>query len=86
MNRGEVLDEAKKIIGGERQDSYGSPKDNFQRIAKLWSIYIGKELTDIDVANMMILMKVARHKSGKFKLDNFIDICGYAALAAEIGE
>lgn len=33
---------------------------------------------------MMILMKVARNASGVYKDDNYIDICGYAALGGEI--
>ena len=33
---------------------------------------------------MMILMKVARNSSGVYKDDNWIDICGYAALGGEI--
>ena len=86
MIREDILNEAKKVICGERQDSYGSPKDNFSKIAKLWSTYIGREITEIDVANMMILLKISRGKSGKYKADNFVDICGYAALAAEVGE
>ncbi len=36
-----------------------------------------------DVAMMMILLKVARTK-GKKKRDNYVDIAGYAALAARM--
>ncbi len=36
-----------------------------------------------DVAMMMILLKVARTK-GKKKRDNYVDIAGYAALAAKL--
>ena len=39
--RGTVLDEAKIIINGERQDQYGDPEDNFALIARLWSAVTG---------------------------------------------
>ena len=40
-----------------------------------------------DVALMMVLLKISRHTQGtKNNLDNFIDMCGYAAIAGEINE
>ena len=59
-------------------------KDSFGVIAGLWSAYLGQDISSADVANMMILMKVARNSSGVYKADNWIDICGYAALGGEI--
>lgn len=79
-----ILEKAKEIINGERQGQYGKPENSFQRIAEFWSGYLGKELSDYDVANMMILMKVARNAGGVYKDDNWIDICGYAAIGAEL--
>lgn len=84
MKRNDILDEAKKIINGEREGQYGSPEDSFNRITLLWSGYLGKCISKADVANMMILMKIARNMNGTFKADNWVDICGYAALGAEI--
>lgn len=82
--RDNILEKAKEIINGERQGQYGKPENSFQRIAELWSTYLGRELSDYDVANMMILMKVARNAGGVYKDDNWIDICGYAAIGAEL--
>lgn len=82
--RDNILDKAKEIINGERQGQYGKPENSFQRIAEFWSGYLGKNLSDYDVANMMILMKVARNAGGVYKDDNWIDICGYAAIGAEL--
>lgn len=84
MKRNDVLDNAKKIINGERQGTYGNAEDRFSIIAQMWTAYLGKDITADDVANMMILMKVARNSSGVYKDDNWIDICGYAALGGEI--
>lgn len=83
-DRGYILDKAKEIIDGERQVIYGDAEDSFDTIAKLWSAYLNTPINSADVANMMILMKVARNSSGVYKDDNWIDICGYAALGGEI--
>ena len=84
MTRDDILDSAKSIINGERQGTYGKAENSFAVIAQMWTAYLGKDLTSADVANMMILMKVARNSSGVYKDDNWIDICGYAALGGEI--
>lgn len=84
MNRNDILDTSKKIINGERQGTYGNAENNFAVIAGFWSVYLDKPISPADVADMMILMKVARNSSGVYKEDNWIDICGYAALGGEI--
>ena len=82
--RGKILGEAEKIINGERMESYGKPEHNFALISDLWSLYIGKMLSPHDVAMMMCLLKVARIKTGTGSMDSYRDLCGYAALAAEM--
>ena len=85
MNRKETLEAAIKTVCEDRQDSYGNPEDNFEIIAELWSGYLGDVLLRAeDVAVMMILLKAARIRTGEYKSDNYIDIAGYAACAAEI--
>lgn len=84
ISRNDILDKAKSIINGERQGSYGNPEDSFAVIAQMWTAYLGRDLSSADVANMMVLMKVARNANGVYKDDNWIDICGYAAIGGEI--
>lgn len=84
MDKNNILDKAKTIINGERRGIYGNAEDNFATIAAFWSTYLNTTIRSTDVANMMILMKVARNSSGVYKDDNYIDICGYAALGGEI--
>lgn len=84
--RDEILDTAKNIINGEREGTYGKAENSFKTIANLWSGYLDMNVSPIDVANLMILMKIARNSSGVYKEDNWIDICGYAALGGEIQE
>lgn len=84
MTKNDILDKARSIINGERAETYGEAEYSFVVIAKMWSSYLGRTISPCDVANMMILMKVARNSSGVYKDDNWIDICGYAALGGEI--
>ena len=86
MNREEILEKAKSIVTGERENAYGSPEDNFATIAELWSMFLGVGIDSEDVATMMILLKVARIRGGQAKADNWIDIAGYAACGGEIQE
>ena len=83
--REEILQKAAEAISGERDKHYGSPEDNFCRIAVLWTDYLGEQVSPTDVAMMMILLKVARTMNDATHEDNYIDIAGYAACAGELG-
>lgn len=85
MTRSECLDEAKRIVTVDRNKPHGEPEDNFALIASLWGAYLQKDLVPADIANLMILFKVARNASN-CKADNWIDICGYAARGSEVSE
>jgi len=84
VNRDYILETAQKIINGDRKDDYGGAQDSFRRIAKMWSAYTGMSLGPSDVAMMMTLLKVCRTATCPQKADSYVDIAGYAALAAEI--
>lgn len=84
IGRQDVLDAARFCICGKRDEDYGSPEHNFDKISRLWNSYLGDNVTDAhDVAMMMALLKIARAKAGTH-LDNYVDIAGYAACAGEI--
>ena len=83
MTRKEILDAAEKCVCGDRDAQYGSPENSFGVIARLWSVYLDRELDAKDVAAMMSLFKVARIKTGANKADNWIDLAGYAACGGE---
>ena len=84
MTRDEILDKAKDMINGQRQQDYGSPEENFSTIAKLWTEYTITVISPVDVCCMMLLLKIARVKNGTGTADCFIDMAGYAALAGEL--
>lgn len=90
MTRGEILDQAKKTICNDRQDVYGDPENSFPVIAKFWETYLSEithseiKLTPRNAAEMLVLFKLARIATGKFKEDNYIDLCGYSAIASSL--
>lgn len=84
MNRSEILAEAGRLIAGDRAQAYGPAEVSFNRIADLWSVYLDLEVTAVDVAHMMTLLKISRSKGDPAGVDNWIDIAGYAALGGEL--
>ena len=93
MTKEEILKKAKELITGDRNDTHGDAFQNHAEIAEFWNIFLDKKfqpmasITAEDVALMMVLMKISRNNQGKKNnLDNFIDMCGYAAIAGEIND
>ena len=91
MTRKELLEAAIKTVTEDRQDQHGSPEQSLEAIACFWTTYIcaANSGADIivsgrDVAAMMSLLKIARTATGAAKLDNWVDIAGYAACGAEL--
>lgn len=84
MTRESILNRAIECVCGEREQDYGSPEDNFGRIATYWSAHLGMEITAEDVAVMMALLKIARIGTGTATDDSWVDLAGYAACGGEI--
>ena len=80
-----ILQEADEITSGARAQSYGHPKDNFGRIARLWSAYLNVDVSPADTAMLMMLVKMARHQHAP-KRDNLTDIAGYARTIEKLDE
>jgi hypothetical protein len=84
-----ILETAIEITAGDRRRDYDAPKPNHDRIAAHWNAYIKNrkdpsgDITALDVANMMILLKMARAIHTPTR-DSYVDIAGYAKCAAEI--
>lgn len=84
MNRGEILDEAKRLINTDRAKDYGSPRVNHERIAALWSPILHMQVTPAQVALCMAQVKVSRLCQTPDHLDSFIDGAAYLAIAGEL--
>jgi hypothetical protein len=84
---------AGSLVQGDRRETHGDFKENFEAIAGLWDAYIAAKnygtsqfrvsLIDAeDVAQMMVLMKIARTMNGRLNPDDYVDAIGYATIAA----
>ena len=68
----------------DRQNQYGGPENNFERIAQMWNGYLGtNSIKPWDVAAMMGMLKMARARFNPKYADNWVDLAGYAACGAE---
>jgi hypothetical protein len=81
-----IARKAADLVGGDRARTHGDKYENHRNIADLWRAYLGHEVSPVDVAVMMVLLKVARTKTGAHNPDDYIDMTGYAAIAAELAE
>lgn len=85
----ELADEAKRIVTGARRANYGTPENNFERIARFWKAYFENtgrpiDLTAADVSPLMRLMKEARLCETPDHRDSFVDLIGYSLIGAEV--
>lgn len=84
MTREEILNEAIRLTSTDRQKNYGKPLINHQRIATIWSVILGAEITPSQVALCMAGVKIARLVETPDHEDSFIDAAAYIAIAGEI--
>jgi hypothetical protein len=76
MNNESILDEAKRIVHGERGENYGHPFEDFSRTAIIWSAILDMEVTPEQVALCMVGLKISREVN-RPKRDNVVDGAGY---------
>ena len=93
MNTPDILYRSLEYVGGDRENTHGNKTDNHNNIARLWSGYLQNKFKSIDasvsaqdVASLMVLLKIARTQAGSHNIDDYVDACGYAAIAGEIAE
>jgi hypothetical protein len=72
-----ILQEAQRLVHGDRGASYGHPLHDFERSAKIWGAILGCDVTAEQVALCMIGVKISR-ECNRHKRDNATDIAGYA--------
>lgn len=68
--------DALRLVDEDRQQQYGDYRDNLSRIAGMWSSFLGTDIDAMDVALMMVLVKISRSKAG-YSRDNAVDGVAY---------
>lgn len=86
--RAELLDKAKGLVTGDRNNQYGPPTQDFQRSADALNAFgyrgtDGRELKAHDVAVLASVIKISRLMWSPGKQDHWVDIAGYAACGWE---
>jgi hypothetical protein len=86
--RASALDEAKALITGDRNNSYGPPSQDFMRSAEALNAYgyrgpDGRHLQPHDIAIMVMSVKLSRLMWTPGKRDHWVDIAGYAGCGYE---
>jgi hypothetical protein len=82
--REDILNGAADLICGDRAEMYGPIEINFARIAALWSVTLGIEVKQWQVALCMGQVKDARIIQSPRHWDSWVDRAGYTALGAEV--
>jgi hypothetical protein len=86
LNRKQILDDAANAVLRDRAATHGKPENSFGDIAKLWGVFLDREIEPWQVAIMLGLLKVARAKGNPKNPDNWSDLAGYAACGGELAE
>ena len=83
MDRQEILQQAISLTMGDRNEQNGDPRENHERISKIWSVILHQEIEPYQVALCMAGLKLARLAYNPLD-DSFIDGAAYLAIAGEI--
>ena len=84
MKRQQTLDAASVLINRDRAATYGDAFAMHSQIAFMWGAILKCTIRPHQVALLMAALKLARAAHNPKHEDNFIDLCGYAALASEM--
>jgi len=84
VNRVDVLNQAEQLINGPRAQDYGDARENFGRVAQVWSALLDQHIEPEQVALCMTALKMCRLAKTLDHTDSWIDAAGYIALGAEI--
>lgn len=75
----EILATAQTLIDNDRQKTYGDPALMWRKVAKVWSVIFGTDVSPEQALLAMCALKCVR-ESVKHSDDNLVDMAAYAEL------
>lgn len=81
-----ILEEAQRLVHGNRGADYGHPIEDYARTGRMWGAILG--IPDIDprlCCLMMAAVKISR-ECNRHKRDNLTDLAGYAECADMVAQ
>lgn len=74
-----ILDEAEKLVNGQRAKDYGPADENLRLIGEAWGAILLRPVSAREVALCMVGLKLVR-EAHRPKRDNLVDAAGYLRL------
>ena len=84
-NHTEILSTAARTLR-DRHTQYGSEELCFDRISKIATVILNKEISPYDVSMIMVALKLGRLQDARTLDDNYIDGINYLAFAAQFAK
>lgn len=76
-----ILQEAERLITGDRRGSYGHPADEYDKLARTINAVLGHKfrepITAEETMLIMVLMKINRYVNNPGHRDSLVDAAGY---------
>ena len=89
MKAEEILRTAADLVSGPRAEQHGDVDFTFGTASTLFEGIVGQEISPTDGIMFMVCLKIARMVSKRnsgipINIDDYIDACGYLALAGQL--
>jgi len=81
-----VAETAQSLVGGDRQDQYGHPIEDFTRTAGVINALYGTEFGPRDIPIIMMAVKLSRVIQSPSKRDSIVDLIGYGLTYEMVAE
>jgi len=82
MKHTDIITESMTLLA-PRGAVYGSVKENHERIARIATELSGKDLKAVDVAMVLVAVKLSRIAQSPDHVDSYVDAINYLAFAGE---
>jgi len=86
INAADILQQAKDCLVNRASERDKEQERSMKSCVEAFNALTGKSLTETEGWIFMTVLKIARSQGGNFKLDDYVDMAAYAALAGESGD